>query len=135
MSKEYQPKVISPSVEPAPESIPTRRKPSPSELVFTHPRQVSDTEARPLALIGDPYLVEELGIESFYEDNIDELKLKINKVDKFIKKMILKNEWKPIVKSYKDVLSELREKLNMSKNQTGLSQVNKFYLYVKLGLK
>ncbi|MHA1749531.1 MAG: hypothetical protein ACTSYF_12900 [Promethearchaeota archaeon] len=92
-------------------------------------------EEKPLSLLGDPFLVEYLKLGTLYEDDIDELKTKVGLIDKWIKKQILKREWKPIVKSYLDILEELKKKIGISDNQTPLSQINKIYIYLKLSGK
>ena len=69
-------------------------------------------EERPLSLCDKPYLIDELGIKNLLlKLNPSHLDKKIDIIDAYIKNEITQRKWKPNIKSYVKVFSEIKETL------------------------
>lgn len=136
MTEEYTPDITAPKVE-MPVGVPKAKveRMEVPDVVYGK-EEVILSDDKPLALFGDSYLVEFLKLGQLYNDDIDDLKTKVAIVDKYIKVIILKRDYQPIVKSYKEVWEELKKKYEISNLQSGYSQIDKIWLRLKLsGIK
>lgn len=85
-------------------------------------------EERPLSLCDKPYLIDELGIKNLLlKLNPSHLDKKIDIIDAYIKNEITQRKWKPNIKSYVKVFSEIKEKLGVSDDMTPLTQIEKIF--------
>ena len=130
MPEEYTPNVHIPGeVGAEPEVQRPRRDPiDPADS----PQVDKDPETIPLALLGDPPIVSELELDELYNKDIDGIRKKVDYIDLIIKKIILEKDWKPNVKSYKDVLNEYFSKLGLGENDTSYTKLRKLYMYLYL---
>lgn len=115
-------------------------------LPGTH-KEIEITDDTPLAVIKKSYLADTVGLsKKIVNIDPDRLSQKLNIIDGWIRNEVTEREWNQTVKSYLDVFTELKEKLNISDNITPLSQIDKIFsvlekawddkkLQKKLGIK
>jgi len=124
---DYKPLTIKPiPLEEGENAQPLRELPDIPGLPGTKGEE--NIEEKPIELFKNTYLADYFKIDSvLYENNIDGTKDKIKAIDIYIKTKLKEREWLPIVKSYKAVIEEIKEKIGISEHQTNFTQFNRIY--------
>jgi len=140
LSNEYKPNVIHPVYVPegseTKENTETSRKKEYSDNSKREgiTKELSVDE-KPLSLIDKYIVIGELNAEKIVEMNIDNSAEKVKVIDTVIKMEIEKHGWKLNVKSYKEALQIIKNKLGITENETPLSQINKMHTILKIVLE
>ena len=128
----YQPKVITP-IEETEETTP-KGKPLKEtvDMGVTKPTEIEDD--LPLVGIKGPYLVHHLEAKEMYY-SIDEIKEKVQEIDKWIQSEIAREGLKPTIGNYKNILLNLEKILGLTSDHDRIVRLRKMYIVAKLANK
>jgi hypothetical protein len=126
MSEEFTPRTVE-AGRPIEESRAISKGERPDVPGLPGASKEAPIEEKPLALLEKPHLIEVMGLEDLYEKDINYTKRKVEVIDTWLKTMIKEREWKANVKSYVDLLAEVKEKLGISENELPLTVLNRLF--------
>ena len=122
---EYQPKrIIAEPIEFEPE-ISKPREQMPEVPGKPGVSLEMSLEEKPLALFKEPYLIQHLNLDK--KIITPDFEKKINIIDLWLKNEIGARDYKPNVKSYIDILEEVKGKLGIANNVMPFSQVMRLF--------